>query len=126
FEKDTGQFDFVKTTDLGHGACLLISKEVFGKVGLLPEEYFLYYEEHDFTEQAKACGFDVYYVGTSTVYHKESVSVGRSSPLKTYYQARNRILFLKRNSPLLMNLLFWIFLTVVVVPRQTLKYLVAK
>ena len=125
-QTDKGQFNFVRTTDLGHGACLLISRKVFDSVGLLPEEYFLYYEEHDFTEQAKARGFEVYYVGTSSVYHKESVSVGRTSPLKTFYQARNRILYLRRNSSASMLVVFWVFLVLISLPRQTIKYLMKK
>lgn len=123
---DNGQFDTIRNTDLGHGACLLISKKVFDTIGLLPEEYFLYYEEHDFTERAKSKGFEVYYVGTSKVYHKESISVGRNSPLKTYYQTRNRILYLKRNCSkvtLIISMLFFVFIAV---PKQALGFLMRK
>ena len=97
-EIDKGQHEITYKTELGHGACLMVSKSVIEKIGLMPELYFLYYEEHDWTEKAKANNFDVYYVGTSKIYHKESISTGKNSPLKTYYLSRNRILFAKRNS----------------------------
>ena len=125
-QTDVGQFNSVRNTGLGHGACLLIANKVIQSVGLLPEEYFLYYEEHDFTEQAKSKGFGVYYVGTAKVYHKESVSIGRTSPLKTFYQARNRILYLKRNSSPFMLIIFLLFFFLIAVPKRTIKYLIQK
>lgn len=42
-------------------------------------------------------GFAIYYNGFSTVLHKESVSVGKMAPLKAYYMARNRILYLRKH-----------------------------
>jgi GT2 family glycosyltransferase len=125
-QHDRGQYNSVTTTALGHGACLLISNKVLKSVGLLPEVYFLYYEEHDFAEQAKAKGFGIYYVGTSKVYHKESVSIGKANPLKTFYQTRNRILYLKRNSSPLMLAVFLLFFFVIAVPKRTVKYLLKK
>jgi GT2 family glycosyltransferase len=75
----------------------MIKREVIEKIGLLSEEFFLYYEEYDFCEMAKKAGFEIYYNGLSKVYHKESISVGKLSPLKSYYMAKNRVLFAKRN-----------------------------
>lgn len=94
---DNGQFDFVQETQLVHGACLMVSRELLEKAGMLHEEYFLYYEEHDWAERAKKKGFKMYYAGTSKIYHKASVTTGSESPLKSYYMARNRIMFLRRN-----------------------------
>lgn len=112
-EIDTGQYDEVRETDYGHGACLMASRTVIDSIGGLPEIYFLYYEEHDWTVQAKTAGFKVYFVGTSKIYHKESISVGNNSPLKTYYHSRNRILFMRRNAKgitFILALLFFLFL----------------
>lgn len=96
-EKDVGQYDYNKKTDLAHGACMLIRKEVIEKIGMLHEAYFLYYEEYDFCEKAKKEGFEIYYNGHAKIFHKESVSVGKLSPLKSFHMAKNRILFAKRN-----------------------------
>jgi GT2 family glycosyltransferase len=125
-QPDNGQFDSVRNTDLGHGACLLISRRVINAIGLLPEEYFLYYEEHDFTEKAKSNGFEVYYVGTSKVYHKESISIGKNSPLKTFYQTRNRILYIKRNSSFATLIISLVFFLTIAVPKQMIRYLIQK
>ncbi|HEY9049611.1 MAG TPA: glycosyltransferase family 2 protein [Ohtaekwangia sp.] len=122
-ETDTNQYNWVRETELGHGACLLTSRKVLEAVGMLPEVYFLYYEEHDWTEQVKRAGYKVYYVGTSKVYHKESISVGKNNPIKTYYLARNRILYLKRNTKGLTQLSSMLFFFLLAVPKDILKLL---
>lgn len=96
-ETDLGQFDQIHKTDLSHGACMMIKREVIEKIGLLSEEYFLYYEEYDFCEMAKKAGFEIYFNGLTKIFHKESTSVGKLSPLKSYYMSKNRVLFAKRN-----------------------------
>jgi GT2 family glycosyltransferase len=96
-EKDEAQYDFVCKTELSHGACMMIKRAVIDKIGILSEAFFLYYEEYDYCEIAKKTGFSIYYTGLTKIYHKESVSVGKSSPLKSFYMAKNRILFAKRN-----------------------------
>ncbi len=121
-EIDKGQYDFIVKTELGHGACLLTSKAVLDSIGLLPEIYFLYYEEHDWTETAKRKGFEVYYVGTSKIYHKESVSTGKNSPLKTYYLSRNRILFSKRNTSRKERFFSALYITLIAAPKNLLGF----
>lgn len=122
-EEDNGQYDVCYKTDLGHGAALIVPRKVVDKVGLMPEVYFLYYEEHDWCEIVKRAGFSMYYIGTSKVLHKESVSTGSGSPLKTYYMTRNRLLFMRRNFqgfPFLFSLVFFFTISV---PKNTAVYL---
>ncbi|MCJ8163619.1 glycosyltransferase family 2 protein [Pontibacter sp. E15-1] len=96
-EKDLGQHNTSSTTALADGAAMMVPRRVVDQVGLMPELYFLYYEELDWCEMIKRAGFVCHYVAESTVYHKESISVGKSSVLKTYYMNRNRLLYLRRN-----------------------------
>lgn len=125
FEEDKGQYDKCYKTDLGHGAALIIPRQIIDKVGPMPELFFLYYEEHDWCEQVKRAGYTMYYLGNSKILHKESVSTGGDeSPLKVYYLTRNRILFMRRNFsgiPYFAGLLFFLLISV---PKNTLKYLV--
>ena len=120
--QDEGQFNTIATTQLAHGAAMMVPLAVIRQVGLMPELYFLYYEEHDWTEMIKRAGYHCYYVGTSTVYHKESVSVGKASPLKTHYMYRNRLLFIRRNYT---GWQCWgsaLVLLLLAVPRHTLAF----
>lgn len=96
-EKDLGQHNQSSPTKLADGAAMMVPKKVIEKAGIMPELYFLYYEELDWCEMIRRAGFSCHYVANSTVYHKESMSVGKSSVLKTYYMNRNRLLFIRRN-----------------------------
>lgn len=80
-----------------HGAALLLKKEIIEKVGTMPELFFLYYEELDWTTQMRDAGYELWYEPRMTVFHKESQSTGQASPLRTYYLTRNRLLYAYRN-----------------------------
>lgn len=97
-EHDTGQYNTSHRTALAHGAAMIVPTQVIRQAGLMPELYFLYYEELDWCEMIKRMGYANYYEAGATVYHKESVSVGQGSVLRTYYLNRNRLLYIRRNS----------------------------
>ena len=96
-EKDTGQYDHPISTPYLHGAAMLIRREAIEKVGGMPEIYFLYYEELDWSVQLRRAGYRLEYNPAAVVCHKESSSVGQESPLKAFYMTRNRLLFAHRN-----------------------------
>lgn len=122
-EKDQGQYDAVCATPYAHGGAMMISREALDKVGLMPELYFLYYEEFDWCEQFRRKGYKIYYQYKSLIYHKESMTTGKNSPLKTYYITRNRILFMRRNVRLPARLVFLLYFICFTVPKNTLQYL---
>jgi GT2 family glycosyltransferase len=97
-EKDNGQHDVQQETHLAHGAAMMVPRRVISEVGLMPEFFFLYYEEVDWCQSIKKAGHKIYFVPDSKVYHKESMSVGKKSTLKTYYLTRNRLLYMRRNT----------------------------
>ncbi|MEM8998918.1 MAG: glycosyltransferase family 2 protein [Bacteroidota bacterium] len=122
-QKDDGQYDTPKETASIHGAAMMVPKKVVDDVGMMTEIYFLYYEEHDWAEMVKRAGYKVFYQPNSYILHKESLSTGKFSPLKTYYIARNRIVFARRNFkpvPLFISLLFQFFVSI---PKNTFTYL---
>lgn len=94
---DDGTFDTPCRTPYLHGAAMMVKREVIWKVGLMPEEYFLYYEELDWSTQMTKAGYELWYKPGFTVYHKESQSTGVLSALRTYYLTRNRLLYARRN-----------------------------
>ena len=96
-EEDRGQYDTAHPTPYAHGAAMLIKREAIDKVGLMPECFFLYYEELDWSMMFRRAGFEIWYDPACTVYHKESQATGQNSPLRTYYIVRNRLLLVKRN-----------------------------
>ena len=93
-EVDNGRDDNVSETDFASGCCMIIRKEVFEKIGFLDERYFLYYEDSDYSIRAKKAGFNIYFVPTAVIWHKNAGSTGGSgSDLQDYYITRNRLLF---------------------------------
>lgn len=96
-ERDQGQYDIPAPTPFLHGAAMMLKREVIDQVGKMPEIYFLYYEEMDWCSRISRAGYRLWYEPSCTVYHKESRTTGRFSPLKTYYLTRNRLLYTWRN-----------------------------
>ena len=58
------------------GACMLVRRDVFEAVGLMDEEYFLYYEELDFCLRAARAGWQCWHVPQSRVIHLVGQSTG--------------------------------------------------
>ncbi|QQL50891.1 glycosyltransferase family 2 protein [Mucilaginibacter ginkgonis] len=127
FKKDDGQYDDrLGPTGYAHGAAMMARREAVEKAGLMAENFFLYYEEMDWCDRIARAGYDIWFVPQAVIYHKESVSVGRASGLKEYFMNRNRILFIRRNAPLLARIFFYFYFTLVVAPRNILNYIKAK
>jgi GT2 family glycosyltransferase len=123
-QEDRGQFDVIQTTWGPHGAAMMVKKEVIQKVGRFPEKFFLYYEEWDWGTRILNAGYKIYFQGLATIYHKESLSVGKLNPMKEYYLTRNRILYMRRNSGKGKLLIFSAFFTFFTLPKTVIKYLV--
>ncbi|MBN8577748.1 MAG: glycosyltransferase family 2 protein [Cytophagales bacterium] len=122
-EEDHGQYDVPAFTNYAHGAAMFLRKEVVEKTGMFAETFFLYYEELDWSARIQESGFKIYYQPEAVIYHKESMSTGKNSTLKTYYLTRNRILFLRRNVRGLYSLIWPFFIVLISVPKSTIKYL---
>lgn len=123
-EEDKGQYDTPRQTPYAHGAAMMIRREVIDKVGLMPECYFLYYEELDWSMMITRAGYEIWYEPACTIYHKESQSTGQNSPLRTYYITRNRLLLVKRNLKGLQKSFAYAYLQMIVATRDKLKYLI--
>jgi GT2 family glycosyltransferase len=120
-EKDHGQFS-TKETELAHGAAMIVPRNVIDKVGMMPEFFFLYYEEVDWCESIKKAGYKIYIIPESKVYHKESMSIGKGSTLKTYYMTRNRLLFMRRNTAGFTKMAGILFFLLFSVPKNVLMF----
>ena len=121
-EADEGQYDTPHPTPYAHGAAMLIKREAIEKTGLMPECFFLYYEELDWSMMFTRAGYQIWYEPQCTIYHKESQSTGQNSPLRTYYIVRNRLLLVKRNWDGLTKYFTYAYLIGVVGVRDILKY----
>jgi len=97
-QMDRGQFDYI--TDVGYvsGCSLLASKDAISAIGLMPEEYFLYFEETDWNVAAQRMGYRTVLSPASLVRHKYA-EVGDYKDRFIYYSFRNRIQIVRKYEP---------------------------
>ena len=124
-EEDRGQYDTPHPTPYAHGAAMLIKREAIEKTGLMPECFFLYNEELDWSMMFTRAGYQIWYEPQCTIYHKESQSTGQNSPLRTYYIVRNRLLLVKRNWKGSTKYLTYMYLIGAVGVRDILKFAIS-
>ena len=105
---------------------MMVKREAIENAGLMPECYFLYYEELDWSMMIRRAGYDIWYDPACTIFHKESRTTGQNSPLRTYYITRNRYLFAHRNVKAPKRYLTYTYLTMLVMPRDLLKHLLKR
>ena len=120
-EEDLGQYDNAHSTPYAHGAAMMVKREAIERAGLMPECYFLYYEELDWSMMIRRAGYEIWYEPTCTIYHKESQATGQESSLRTYYITRNRLLFAKRNQQGATKYLTYLYLIALVASKDVLK-----
>lgn len=93
---------------------MLISADVFTKVGMMDEKYFVYYDDTDFIWRAvKNHGLKLAAIANSVMHHKESVSTGgHRSDFGTYYLNRNKRYFVGKNYKFLRKYVTLAYITV--------------
>lgn len=86
------------------GASMLVSREFLIDIGLMNEQYFLYFEEPDWAVRSRS-KYKMLYASKSIVYHKEGGTTGsnhtksKMTLLADYYTVKNKIVFTKKHYP---------------------------
>lgn len=124
-ETDQGQYDGIsRETGYCHGAAVMCRRTDLEAIGLMDELFFLYYEELDWCEKFKKAGKKIWFTGDARIYHKESMSVGKESSIKTYFMTRNRMLFIRRNTGWLNTLAFSAYYIGIACPKLIVHYFI--
>ncbi len=90
------------------GCLWLVPTKVFETVGLMREDYFLYYEDADYCERVKQSGYRIMYEPDSVIYHKESRSTKRGSDSYQYYNIRNYLIYTRRFCKIELKIIMYI------------------
>ena len=122
-EKDAPIYQITQEVGYAHGAAMMIPTHLIEKIGLMPTDYFLYYEELDWCEKIRKQDLEIKVIGKSRVIHKASAAVKTNSPLQTFYMTRNRLIFMHRFASKEEFRTFWMYFNWVVVPQKRLVYL---
>jgi GT2 family glycosyltransferase len=75
------------------GACMLVRREVLTDVGLLPEHYFLYFEETHFATDVRNAGWAILQEPRAQLDHDKRSTGRLPAPYYVYYFVRNRLRF---------------------------------
>ena len=139
FEPDRGQYDNESTAskiDYPIGASLFVSKEFIHDVGLMCEDYFLYFEELDWTLRAKRDNWKIGFCWKAKIYHKRGATIGskeneaQKDEIHDYYAKRNRLLITKKFYPKhqfsVLIVLFMIFLKRIIYRKNKNAKLILK
>jgi len=96
-----------RSLDYVVGASMLVRRDFIEQVGMMCEDYFLYFEELDWIMRGKRAGYCIAYAPQSLVFHKEGGSTGSGahtdwrnrSAFADACALRSRILFAKKFYP---------------------------
>lgn len=87
------------------GCAMLIRSEVFRHIGLFNEDFFLYWEDVDFSIRAKKAGYKLVICPKSQIYHFEKSQEKKAN--KTYWLVLSGLIFFRKNTPFFLRP--WIF-----------------
>lgn len=113
------------SVDLVAGAALMVRRQVFEDIGLLDDDFFIYYEETEFCARARAAGWSVRYVPVEGIYHKETTTHTYST-FGEYYLIRNRFLFQSKTKPFHVRAVFYPYYLIRWMLFQTLYLLLVE
>lgn len=85
-------------SDFITGCSMLVKAEVFKKIGLFDEDFFLYWEDADLSLRSKKAGFKNVVVSASWIYHLEKSENQKKS--KIYWLVVSGLIFFQKNTPL--------------------------
>jgi hypothetical protein len=93
-EQDLGQYSKPRLVEHTPTCCVLVKREVFAKVGLMDERYFVYHDDTDFMLRALKAGQRLYCLPQSKLLHKVSSLSGADSVFQVRFGTRNRAFML--------------------------------
>lgn len=85
--------------DFVSGSSMLVRRAVFDVLGLLPEHWFLYFEETSFNLAVSAAGWRIVVAPRARIWHAKRSSGRLPAPTYVYYFVRNRLQFAREHAP---------------------------
>lgn len=117
-ERDIGQYEGIREVPMC-GCVWMVKREVFQKIGDYDEDYFIPYEDSDFSIRARKAGFKLYCYSKAKTYHQGIKKtfihpwiewLGITSKERAFRVARNKIIFMTKHSPFPKNFFFFLLL----------------
>ena len=108
-EEDKGQYDKISERVFADDIFTLVRRNLYKETGGYDTTFFLQCEEYDWQARAKKTGYKIMYTPHAKIWHKDSMTLGKTSSKKAYYNARNPMLvILKHKPPDFFKKYFWL------------------
>lgn len=109
-QPDKNEYNVEKKCENANGCCILLSAEVIKRMGLLNEDFFLYYEDTEYFMRAEEKDISIIYVPSARMYHKVNGSTkGNDNVACVYYITRNWLMCHKLHLSKARYPVFWIY-----------------
>jgi GT2 family glycosyltransferase len=108
-EEDNGQYDEVCERYFTDDVYVLVRKKLYEDTGGFSSLFYLQSEDYDWQARAKTLGYKIMYTPFAKLWHKVSMTIGKDSATKAFYDARNPMLvILLHKSPQFFKKYFWL------------------
>ena len=105
-----------------YAAAFMIKKSVAKKIGLLDDNFFIYFEELDWSLRITESSMKILFVPQAEVYHKESMTMPKELPFRVRMMARNRILLSRKHASWISFVVSWLYVVIVSLPVNSFRY----
>ena len=96
-QRDTGQFTADRRVEFTPTCCVLIHRDVFERVGMMDERYFVYWDDTDFMLRAQRTGVTLYLLTQAKLWHH--VGASSTNDFAVRYATRNHAYYLRKHLP---------------------------
>ena len=83
--------------DYAPTCCMLVKREVFERIGLMDEDYFVYCDDTDFCFRMKVAGCSMVFAPGLRLFHKVSSLTGQESDFSIRFLTRNTVRFVRKH-----------------------------
>ena len=97
-EKDNNQYNKINNIFWACGACFFVRNNVFKKFGGFDEIFWAHFEEIDLCWRLQNNGHKISFNPNSTIYHVNAGTLNIDHPKKTYFNFRNMLFTITKNS----------------------------
>ncbi len=106
-EIDNNQFNNISKIFWACGACFFVRNDIFKKLDGFDEIFWAHFEEIDLCWRIQNYGYKICLNPNSIVYHANAATLSHNNPKKTYFNFRNMLFTITKNSK--NNLFFLLF-----------------
>ena len=91
--------DDTRVVDQVMGAFFFVRRAVFEQLGGFDERFFVYYEDLDFAQRARARGWSSVYLASARAFHRGQGTTHAATERRTFYFCRSKLLYARKFLP---------------------------